>query len=114
MNIIEKYKLKKDLKTPIKIVINSEFDYNDHEINIFKECLCQWAKDMHNCHPTFKYDWIYTNPEQKEKVFFVSTTIGELKLHKLEKLISNQDIVANSYMTEVQGKYMFDPPINTY
>lgn len=111
MNIIKKYKLKKEDNTLVKIVINSEFDYEDHDINVLKECLNLWAKDSPNCWTNMKYDWIYTTPDQKEKVFFLSTTIGELKRHKLEKLISNQEIVANSYMTTVQNVlYFHDTP----
>lgn len=110
MNIIERYKLKKENDTPIKIVINSEFNYEDHEINVLKECLNLWAKDEMNCHSSIKYEWIYTNPKQEEKVFFVSTTIGELRRHKLDKIISNQIIMSNSYMSEVQNKFIFDTP----
>ena len=110
MNIIEKYKLRKYSKTPIKIVINSEFDYKDHDINVLKECLNLWAKDEPNCNSNFRFEWIYTNPEQKEKVFFLSTSIGELKQHKLEKLIYNEEIVSNSYMTSIQNKIYFIEP----
>jgi len=107
MNIIEKYKLKKELKTPVQIVINSGFNYEDHDINVLKECLNLWSKDMHNCHSTFSFEWIYTNPEQKEKVFFLSTSVGQLKQHKLEKLIDNKELMSNSYMTSIQNKVYF-------
>lgn len=107
MNIIEKYKLKKIENQRVNIVINSTFDYKDHDLNIFKECLSQWSKDMNNCHTNIKYDWIYSNPDQKEKIFFVSTTIKELKQHKLDKLITNEKILSCSYMTTEQNRYVF-------
>ena len=69
MNIIEKFKLKKELNTPIKIVINSEFDYQDHDINVLKECLNIWSKNEQNCNTNFKFEWVYTNPGMNEKLF---------------------------------------------
>lgn len=114
MNIIKKYFVNKENKTPINIVINSEFDYKDHDINILKDCLNCWSKEEHGCYTTLKYEWIYSNPEQKEKIYFVSTCIGELKRLNLTKLIDNENVISTTYMTNIQNKLLFTDSIRNY
>ena len=107
MNIIEKLRLKKEEKKPINIVLNSDFNYEDHDINILKACLNVWSKDQG--YTNIKYDWIYTNPEQNTKMYFVSTTIGELRKMNLEHIANNPDVIANSYMNSYFSCALFYP-----
>ena len=102
MNIFEKIKTKKDLKRPINIVLNSTYDYKNHNINVLKSCLNAWSMNddlnLPYKNTYFDYDWIYVNPEMDEKLYFIRTTKGELMRHKLDDLIDNDNMVASSYM----------------
>jgi len=99
MNLIEKYKTYKAEKKPIKIILNSTFDYKDHDLNVLKTCLNIWSNDDIQYKP-LNFDWIFVNPDQKEKIFFISTNLKELKKFKLNHIIENPqyDILSNSYM----------------
>lgn len=104
MKLFENYKKKKDLKTLVNIVINSDIDYKNHAINVLKTCLGIWSKNddinlpAHNTY--FKYDWIYTDCENEKKIYFLRTTKGELIRHGLESLINNEIMNASSYMPD--------------
>lgn len=111
-NIIEKYKedykKKKELNQRVNFVLNSEFDYKDHDINILKACLNAWTKNNYIDIP-FKYEWIYTDPKQKQKMYFVSSSISELRTHKLEKILENPELHATSYMNSYFSSALFSP-----
>ena len=106
MKIIEKYKMHKLEKVPIKIVLNSNFDYKDHDLNILKACLNAWTKEDAKYIP-LKFDWIFVDPDQKEKVFFISTNLKELKQFKLEKIAENNDILSTAYMNSAFTSAIF-------
>ena len=102
MKFLDNYRKKKDLKTPINIVINSDKDYENHAINILKTCLNIWSQnDDINlpAHDTyFKFDWMYIDHEKETKMYFLKTTKGELLRHGLGELITNSNMYASSYM----------------
>lgn len=112
MKLFENYKKKKDLQTPVNIVINSDKDYENHTINVLKTCLNVWSKnDDINlpCHATyFKYDWIYTDCDNEKKMYFLRTTKGELIRHGLEDLINNENMKASSYMPGKMQDLVYD------
>lgn len=108
INFWKNYKTKKALNKKVNLVINSEYDYKDHDINILKDCLNAWTKNGYYDIP-FKYEWMYTGPDQKQKMYFVSCTIAQLKTHKLEKLIDNADVQANEYMNSYFSCALFYP-----
>ena len=106
-SLFTKYKKKKDLKTPVNIVINSEIDYKNHAINVLKTCLGVWSNNDDINLPShatyFKYDWIYTDYVNEKKMYFLRTTKGELIRHGLGELIDNPEMNASSYMpTNIQ------------
>lgn len=102
MELFNKYKLrkleKKDMKKKVKIVLNSNFNYENHDLNILKECLNIWSKDETNKFSPITFSWIFVDPDKKEKMYFISTNVKELKRLKLERLAENEDILSNSYM----------------
>jgi len=104
MKLIDNYRKKKDLNTPINIVINSDIDYKNHAINVLKTCLSIWSKNDDINLPShgtyFNYDWIYTDCSKESKLYFLRTTKGELLRHGLGDLIGNSDMNASSYMPE--------------
>lgn len=111
MNLINKYKLhkleNKDKKKLVKIVLNSNFDYENHDLNILKECLNIWSTDETNKFSPITFSWIFVDPDKKEKMYFISTNVNELKKLKLEKLAENEDILSNSYMDSCFTKAIF-------
>ena len=111
MNIVEKYKEIKNDKTPVKLIINSTIDYEDHDLNILRACLNRWAKPNHipgigtNL---FKFTWMYTDLDFNEKLYFISTTVGDLKKMKMERIIDNPLVNASSYMDSFTEKMIYD------
>lgn len=108
MSIIEKYKEKKENKTPIHLVINSFIDYKDHDLNVLKECLNKWSEieEYARC-GTIAFSWIYTNIQTKDKMYFINTNKEQLARHSLLGIIDNPDINANLYMDKITQKVMF-------
>lgn len=113
MNIIEKYKNNRLEKKPIKIVINSNFDYKNHDINVLKECLKAWSNDDSKNSP-FNFEWMFVDPKQKEKVFFVSTNLRELKQFKLNEIVNNKDLMSEYYMNSYFMTALYSENINNY
>lgn len=107
MNIIEKYRIKKEEKKPINIILNSHYDYKDHELNVMKECLNICSKTGR--YIPLSYEWIYTNPDQDEKMYFITTNLAELKRMKLERLADKHDLQDCSYMNSVVSHALFMP-----
>lgn len=95
--IIKARKTKKDENTPINLVINSSFIYENKELNILKECLDIWSESGKKIYSSLDFDWIYVNPEMKEKLYFISSTKKELKRFHLYDLVDNK-ILSSSYM----------------
>lgn len=106
MNIIEKYKDYKNQIATINIVVNSAFNYDSHELNVLKECLNSWSNEDRYGVP-IKFNWMYVNPDLKEKVFFVSTNLRQLKRMKLDKAINNLTLESSSYITPEIHNYVF-------
>lgn len=107
MNLIERYKEKQNDKKIVKIVINSNYDYENHDLNILKECLMMWSKEEDNCRPPINFQWIFCNPKYDEKMFFVTTSIGQLKLLRLQNIIKNDKILTDSYMNRMYDDLLF-------
>ena len=107
MNVFKNMKQKKLEKQPIKIVLNSKFNYEDHDLNILKACLNVWSKDDTNKFSPITFSWIFVNPEQNEKMYFISTNLKELKQFKLESLANNDNVLSNSYMDSCFSKAVF-------
>ncbi len=106
-NIIEQYKLKKEEKKPINIIINSSFSYKNREINILKECLTVWSEGKQYMTP-LKFEWIYVDPDMKEKVFFLSTNMKELKQLQLLNIFE-ENVLGGSYMNSYMNQFIFSP-----
>lgn len=106
-NIIEQYKLKKEEKKPINIIINSSFNYKNREINILKECLTVWSEGNQYMTP-LKFEWIYVDPDMKEKVFFLSTNMKELKQFQLLNIFE-ENALGGSYMDSYMNQFIFSP-----
>ena len=108
--MVQKFKKKKADNKRVNFVLNSEFDYQDHDINILKACLNSWTRGKNNIYSTFKYEWMYTDPTQKSKMYFISSTVGDLKRHKLlEKIMNNPEVEAFSYMNSYFSQALFYP-----
>ena len=111
MNLLNKYKLhkleNKDKKKAVKIVLNSNFDYENHDLNILKECLNIWSTDETNKFSPITFSCIFVDPDKKEKMYFISTNVNELKKLKLDRLAENEDILSNSYMDSCFTKAIF-------
>jgi hypothetical protein len=107
MNLIERYKEKQNDKKIVKIVINSNYDYENHDLNILKECLMMWSKEEDNFRPPIDFQWIFCNPKYDEKMFFVTTSIGQLKLLRLQNIIKNDKILTDSYMNRMYDDLLF-------
>ena len=117
MNLIEKYKEKQNDKKVIKIVINSNYDYENHDLNILKECLTMWSHEDETSQSRispFKFQWIFSNPNFDEKVFFVTTSVGQLKNLHLQNIITNEKILTNSYMNQMYDDLLFGRDPQTY
>lgn len=105
---IEDYKFKKDLNTPINIVINSSYNYKNKKLNILKECLNIWSEKKMNIYGTITFDWVYIDPDMKEKIYFISSNKGELKKFQLYDLI-DEHILSTSYMDPYFDFMIFKP-----
>ena len=106
-NIIEQYKLKKEENKPINIIINSSFNYKNHEINILKECLTIWSEEKEYMTP-LKFEWIYVDTDMTEKVFFISTNMKELKQLQLRNIFE-ENVLVGSYMNSYMNQNIFSP-----
>ncbi len=106
-NKVEARKTKKALKVPVNLVINSEYVYENRKLNILKECLNVWSEDNKYQYSTLKFDWIYVDPELKEKVYFLSTNMKELKRFQLDDVIDK--IQSENYMDSYYGRTLYTP-----
>ena len=106
-NKVEARKTKKALKVPVNLVINSEYVYENRKLNILKECLNVWSEDNKYQYSTLKFDWIYVDPELKEKVYFLSTNMKELKRFQLDDVINK--IQSENYMDSYYGRTLYTP-----
>ena len=108
--IVQKLKKRKETNRKVNFVLNSEFDYQDHDINVLKACLNSWTNGRNKGYSPFKYEWMYTDPSQKSKMYFVSSTVGDLQRHQLlEKIINNPEVEAYSYMNSYFSNALFYP-----
>lgn len=117
MNFIEKYKEKQNDKKVVKIVINSNYDYENHDLNVLKECLTLWSKEDDTSRSRispFNFQWIFSNPKFDEKMFFVTTSIGQLKNLHLQSLITNEKILTDSFMNRMYDDLLFGRDPYTY
>lgn len=105
--MFENLRKKKDLKTPVNIIVRSNYDYQNHDMNVLKVCLNSWVKN-----PTFgpfKFDWIYIDPINEEKMYFVSTTKGELIAHNLGSIIDSEIMNCSTYMSKTFSDILYKP-----
>lgn len=109
MSIIEKHKEKKKNHEVVKFIINSDIDYHDHDLNILKACLNKWAgsSDLALHTTLFKFDWMYANTDTNERLYFISTNIGQLKRCNMEHIIGNPYITASNYMNSSMEKIIY-------
>ena len=105
--IIESRKNKKEDNTPINLVINSSFNYPDKKLNILKECLNCWSSKNNYIYSSVTFDWIYSDPDMKEKIYFISTTKKELKKFQLYDIIDG--VLSNSYMNTYLDTIIYKP-----
>ena len=108
MKIIDIYKQKKLEKQPINIVVNSTYDYNNHDMNILKACLNVWSSE-YDPRTSIKFTWMYANPNLKEKIYFISTNLKELKQYKLEGILNIKNIQAETFMNSEFASVLFSP-----
>ena len=106
--IIEARRIKKDENTPINIVINSSFTYEDKALNILKECLGVWSEKGKEIYSSVTFDWVYINPEMKEKLYFISSTKKELKKFQLYDLVDSK-VLSSSYMNTYFENILYKP-----
>lgn len=106
-NKVEAHKVKKALKAPINLVINSDYVYENRKLNILKECLNVWSEGNKYQYSSLDFDWIYVNPELKEKVYFLSTNMKELKRFQLDDVIDK--IQSKIYMNSYYGRILYKP-----
>lgn len=117
MKLIDRYKEKQNDKKVVKIVINSNYDYENHDLNILKECLMMWSKEddiIHSRISPLKFQWIFCNPKFDEKIFFVTTSIGQLKDLHLQNLINNEKVLTDSFMNHMYDDLLFGRDPQTY
>lgn len=105
--MFERIKKRKDLKTPINIIVRSDYDYQNHDMNVLKVCLNAWVKNPK--FGPFKFDWIYIDPIKEEKMYFVSTTKGELIEHNLGDIINCEIMDSTTYMSQAFANALYLP-----
>lgn len=76
------------IKKNVKFYINPAYDYNDHKLNILKECLTAWSNQKNkSLQPKFKeFEYRITHKYNNSKeihVYEVSTTWRWLSQTKL-------------------------------
>ena len=95
-------KLKND--KPVNLVIQSWTDYNDHSINVLRDCLNCWNKmsenDLKRFNHGFKFRSMLVDESQGNPryMYFVMTNENELKSFKLSKLITCDTLNPMLYM----------------
>lgn len=72
-------KSKKEIKKEVRFYINPFYDYNDHKLNVLKECLYAWAnQEKTNLKPSFdefEYHMTHKHKDGKQiQVFECNTT----------------------------------------
>lgn len=103
--MFENFKKRKDLKTPVNIIVRSNYDYQNHDMNVLKACLNSWVKNPN--FGSFKFDWIYIDPLNEEKMYFVSTTKGELIEHNLGDIINCEIMNSTTYMSKTFSDVLY-------
>lgn len=84
----------------VDLVIKSWENYNNHDINIFRDCLECWSKfeNQHFNH-SFKFRVIEVEPKENKKLFFVSTTVNDLRRFRLDgSTIQNTELMPGNFM----------------
>lgn len=88
----------KEKNENVRIVIKSWHDYQNHDLNVLRDCLNCWTKNTH-LKPTFQFKTMCVDPDNEKNMYFVNTNVQQLIEHDLfESVVDNPDLEPTSYM----------------